>query len=60
MTIITEYLECIFVEVKTQSKKENRTLIGVVYRPPNTNINVFREHMLNILHALKAENNFVL
>ena len=47
--------------MKSRSKKENRgTLVGVVYRPPNTNINVFREHILNILQTLKAENNFFL
>ena len=35
---MTEYVECIFVKVKTRSKKENmKTLVGVVYRPPNTN-----------------------
>ena len=54
---MNEYLECIFVKVKTRSKKENRrTQVGVVYRPPNTNSNVFREHILNILQTLKAEN----
>ena len=41
-SVINEYLECIFLEVKTRSKKENKiTLFGVVYIPPNTNINVF-------------------
>ena len=56
MTIITAYLQCIFVKVKTRSKKENRrTLVGAVYRPPNTNSNVFREHILNSLQTLKAE-----
>ena len=58
MTIITEYLECMFVEMQIRSKKKNRTMVGVVYRPTNTNINVFREHMLNILQTLKAENIF--
>ena len=34
---MTEYVECIFVKVKTRSKKENRKpLVGVGYRPPNT------------------------
>ena len=57
MTIITEYLKCIFIEVKnwtmTQYKK---TILGIVYRSPSTNIATFTEHVINIIEKLKVEN----
>ena len=51
--------------MKTRSKKENKnaTLVSVVYIPHNTNINVFREHMLNILQAnlkLEIKNHYIM
>ena len=53
MSIITEYLECVFIEVKTQSKTCNKkTIVGVVYRTPNTNITAFTEHVVNIIQSL--------
>ena len=49
-------VECIFIEVKTQSKKKNRrTLVGVVYRPPNRNINGdFNFNLLNYDHRTET------
>ena len=52
MSIITEHLECVFIEVKTQSKTCKKTVVGVVYRPPNTNITAFTEHVVNIIQTL--------
>ena len=51
--------------MKTRSKKENKnaTLVSVVYIPHNTNINVFREHVLNILQAnlkLEIKNHYIM
>ena len=53
MSIITEYLECVFIEVKTQSETCNKkTIVVVVYGPPNANINAFTEHFVNIIQTL--------
>ena len=51
---MTEHIECLFVEVKSQFKKQKKKiLVGVVYRPPNTNINAFTEQIVKIIHSLK-------
>ena len=45
INIITEYFLCIFIEVKTRSKKcKYKLIISVVYRPPNANITAFTNH----------------
>ena len=54
MNIITEYLEYVFIEVKTRTMKYNKkTIVGIVYRPPGTNIATFTEHVMNIIPFLK-------
>ena len=42
------YIECIFIETKDK-------VIGVVYRPPNTDISVFNQHIESILEVIKRE-----
>ena len=57
MSIITEYLECVFIEVNTRTMTHNKKIIvGIVYRPPSTNITTFTEHVMNIIDYLKVEN----
>ena len=57
MTVITEYLECIFIEVKNRTMTQyKKTILGIVYRPPSTNIATFTEHVINIIEKLKVEN----
>ena len=35
MSIITEHLECVFIEVNTRIMTQNKKIIvGIVYRPP--------------------------
>ena len=59
MNIITEYLECVFIEVKTRTITHKRkTIVGIVYRPPSTNITTFTEHVMNITDNLKVENKW--
>ena len=54
---MTEHIECLFVEIKSQFKKHTtKILVGVVYRPPNTNINAFTDHIIKIIHTLKIGN----
>ena len=57
MSIITEYLECAFIEVNARTMTQNKKIIvGIVYRPPSTNITTFTEHVMNIIDYLKVEN----
>ena len=50
INIMTEHIECIFVEVKSQFKKhKKKILVGAVYRPPN--INAFAEQIIKIIHT---------
>ena len=57
MSIITEYLECVFIEVNTRTMTQNKKIIvGIAYWPPSTNITTFIEHVMNIIDYLKVEN----
>ena len=57
LSIITEYLECVFIEVNTRTMTQNKKIIvGIVYPPPSTNITTFTEHVLNIIDYLQVEN----
>ena len=55
---MTELIECVFVEVMSQTRKHKRKiLVGIVYRPPNTSISAFTEQITNIVRTLRIENN---
>ena len=57
MNIMTELIECLFVEVMSQTRKHKRKiLVGIVYRPPNTSINAFTEQLTNSVRTLRIEN----
>ena len=47
------YLECIFVEVLHGQKKY---IIGVIYRPPNTNMNEFIESISDVIGSIRKLN----
>ena len=56
MTILTEYLGCIFVDVVcVANKTKPNMLIGVVYRPPNTDITRSTEHITQIIKSMKTD-----
>ena len=50
------YIECLFVEVQTLDKSEKHKLIGVVYRPPDTRVELFNDAISEVLSILKTEN----
>ena len=41
---------------KSCLSNENNSLIGVIYRPPNTDIDIFMNHLMTILDKIKLEN----
>ena len=57
MSIIDEHLESLFIEVdKSCLSNENNSLIGVIYRPLNRDIDIFINHLMTILDKIKLEN----
>ena len=57
MSIIDEHLESLFIEMdKPCFSNENNSLIGGIYRPPNTDIDIFTNHLITILDKIKLEN----
>ena len=51
-----EIFESIFVEIEADNFE--KTLIGVIYRPPEySNIDLFNDHILTILHKLSKTKN---
>ena len=49
-------LETLFIEIdKDQLLKKKNTIIGVIYRPPDTDIKEFNDHILRCLTQIKAE-----
>jgi len=49
-------IECVFIEIdrKVLGCKTN-VIVGTIYRPPNTDINVFSEQLNNVLSSIKNE-----
>jgi len=43
---MTSYIECLFIEILQQGK--SNVLVGCVYRPPNTDLDLFNSEMLLI------------
>ena len=49
-TINNEHLECIFIEAEIDSSKK---VIGIIYRPPNSNVDTFTSLLNGILESLR-------
>ena len=52
-----ESIECVFIEIFRASlpNAETNTIIGSVYRPPNTNLISFQSHLETILETISNE-----
>ena len=48
------FMESIFIEIISKNKKN--TSIGVIYRPPNQNLNVFLNEFNHLMHKVNREN----
>ena len=56
LEIFNEYNESIFIEIeKTVFGMEKNVIIGVIYRPPNTDINTFNDQFATIMENIKQE-----
>ena len=53
-------IESVFIEIdKTQLGKDKNVIIGVVYRPPNGDIDLFNTYMSELLSKIKSERKYV-
>ena len=54
------FLECLFVELSTPNTGlTTHTIVGIIYRPPNSDMQCFNEKLLEILSLLKRENKSI-
>ena len=54
------HIECIFIEIsKDETGLTKDSVIGMIYRPPNQDINKFTETLADILQAIKQENKLL-
>ena len=57
ITKLNDYIECKFIEIHKDSIAYGKDIIvGIIYIPPNKDINKFIDEMSNILHILNNEN----
>ena len=55
-----DFIECLFVELdKDAVNKPNNIIVGVLYRPPNTDIELFNDHISQVLASIKGENKIL-
>ena len=53
-------IESVFIEIdKDQIGKDKNVIIGVIYRPPNSDIYLFNDYMSEILTKMKCERKYV-
>ena len=51
--------ESVFIEIdKDIFHNEKHVIIGVIYRPPGTGLEIFNEHISELLNKIKNENKF--
>jgi hypothetical protein len=60
LNIMTDSVEALFVEIKKENSGLDRdAIVGVVYRPPNHDVQVFNDNLAEIMHNLKIEQKIV-
>ena len=60
LEILNGYIESIFIEIeKTVFGMEMNVVIGVIYRPPNTDINTFNDQFATVMENIKQERKSV-
>jgi len=56
----TEYIECVFIEVFNGGINSRKNIIiGEIYRPPNTDIDLFNTNLMDILDSIQRENKLI-
>ena len=50
--------ECVFIKIDKLISIKKNIIMGVIYRPPGTKMQIFNENMSSLLDALKNENKY--
>ena len=59
LLIFCDIMESLFVEIPgSEFKMEKNIILGIIYRPPGTDLNQFSDLFGNILEIVKKENQF--
>ena len=59
LSIQNQYIESLFIEIgKDGINKTKNVIVGVIYRPPDTDLRIFNEHIQELLSSIKSENKF--
>ena len=56
LSVCNDHIESLFIELPSQKSLIKPLVIGVIYRPPNTNLDLFILELDLILNTLKTEN----
>lgn len=59
ISIMNDNLETLFIELDNLGNNKCKTIVGVIYRPPNSNINVFMDDLNSILLKLHNEHKHI-
>ena len=61
LNLFNEYIKSVFIEIdKSKLNVEKNVIIGVIYRPPNTDIEIFNEYLGGILDKVGHEKKTVI
>ena len=53
-------IESVFIEIdKNQVRKDRNVIVGVIYRPPGTDINTFNDYLSELLSKVKIEGKVI-
>lgn len=55
LSIYNDCIESLFIEIPPCSTIQKEVVVGVIYRPPNTNVNDFTTHITDLLSTVKKE-----
>ena len=60
LNIMNRYIESLFIEISVPQSKN--IIIGIIYRPPNTNLNEFSNHLTNLINnpLLANKDSFIM
>ena len=57
LTLSTESIESLFIELDSKHNNSRKTVIGVIYRPPGYSIDIFLNEFTSILNKINASSH---
>ena len=57
LSVVTDYIECLFIKLNTTGSSY---IIGVVYRPPNSDITLFNDKINDILGQISNTSCYIM